>query len=1395
MGEPENALTMFQEALTYDRHHTLSRLNIGNYYFKLNRFAVAMQYYLEALQGLDGMDSPHQGSSVDRSNLIFVLNNLGQCFRETGQLNLALTTFNRANELSSSGGEMLGWMIGNVFTIKGLLCNWEDSEVAEYNLEKTLLSMLQSNIEPISSQRKSSEYYIDPYTVSLLTYASPRIDILTSSAACLFVPAFQLYTAPIRGSLRVGYVSYDWRDHPMGRLTSYLVTHHNTSKVNATCISYGPDDNSDIRKFVQNKSINFIDVFRMGNDFEVATLLNSMHFDILVDITAHTYNGRIEILALKPAPIVINYLGYPGTTGCSGFDYSMVDKVVAPPEFHGRSFTESLIYLPYIYQANDMPVDVSVCVSRLTCRNERVSLPTTASTNSKLYDSSVQWICSFNANKKMEKVSFFTWMNVMRRLPRAILLLQDTNKEAKENIFREAEFSGVHRGRIYFLPTLRWKDHLFRAAACDLVLDTFVYGAHTTSSDMLWMWVPVLSLASWGSGRMPSRVAAAITQSLSASSVADGPFDEPEPVDITVEYSVKGYEDTAIRLLRDVNLLRKVHSLVGARTLHSATFDSRRMERSVEQAYQLVSEYRHYIHSKAQHIQHGTMLGESKLRSSIVITTTTLDGSISSWRQAQCRQTTTDLNSEDSMNPSGRRCLCSQPTTTTTTSKSASMASSVQCNDQDVVGSLTLLATSKSLENSREKYCSLIHSPDLVLVGSLRRSEPFKIAVLVEAVVAWQQELVAGQSCVTELEVFDLFSPFFLETYYYYYSAAGGSDLVGRGALTYSSIWRYAIDESFSFYSPLVSGLFADNPFYRAPTYTEADTTVLPTSNSNTGAIRLFVLEQTYLFLYNHGVCLHTLKKSAESVSVFTSAYLISTGFINVKSYLNAGVALMDMGQLDLGFMMASQSVVYEQQALYLRAGSPIESKNHAPHSGGLRIAFYCYEYGNAWWPGKSLFVIYMTHVCTTVLFNSTTFLIIISYVFKSEWGPSTVGKGGMGGSEEAVYYTSIELAKLGHEVFIFGDLGAIDVGYTTSYPSYCAEEGSSNSSISSGISDSSSSSSSSGRSVCATQGRVTWLHYSSFDMDELYDVFIAWRYVLSLSLSKSAKKSFVWLHDLISSSTFPSSFFALFDGIMVQSQFHKAYVEELFAEMAPSSNSLSFNASNSMVKKNVFIVPNGIADMHMMDGPNHANVFIYGSAPSRGLQYVLECWSYIKANIPEAVLRVFYGFTEAFQRSMRASLGEDQYRTWYGYMFQLLQQDGVEYYGTVNHKDLTDAYRHAGFFLYPTTFQETGCISVLRAMACGCIPITSKLRESVLFNLTHRFDMGPELSLTTTIARNTTTVRRWARELWAPSVVAAYRSDENGLREKRELMKKTIRNEYSWAGTANLMLQILNDY
>jgi predicted O-linked N-acetylglucosamine transferase (SPINDLY family) len=163
-------------------------------------------------------------------------------------------------------------------------------------------------------------------------------------------------------ALRVGYVSYDWRDHPMGRLTSYFVTHHNSHIVTAHAFSYGPDDGSLPRYRVENGATSFVDFSRIMSDDFAADLVLQHELDIVVDLTMWTENGRVSLVNRRLAPVTINYLGYPGTSGCEGYDFVLVDRVSSPAEI-SRSFTEKLIYVPssYSYQANDMPLDVAPC--------------------------------------------------------------------------------------------------------------------------------------------------------------------------------------------------------------------------------------------------------------------------------------------------------------------------------------------------------------------------------------------------------------------------------------------------------------------------------------------------------------------------------------------------------------------------------------------------------------------------------------------------------------------------------------------------------------------------------------------------------------------------------------------------------------------------------------------------------------------------------------------------------------------------------------------------------------------------------------------------------------------------------------------------------------------------
>jgi predicted O-linked N-acetylglucosamine transferase (SPINDLY family) len=244
--------------------------------------------------------------------------------RETSQLDKSLLYFRQAYDAMSAEeadkefeiGLLRNWTLTNVFTVMGLSCYWQDFELFEmgvYHYAKAVTRV--SEMTPA----------MDPYTFSLLRYPSAHDDLENNIKCCsefrsvLAKPGRSYFSDS--GGIRIGYLSYDWRDHPMGRLTKGLVTSHSKRFV-STSFSYGFDDHSDIREYVASHS-NFVDLSAVLSNKEAAEIIESNALDILIDLTGHTYNNRIEISTLKPSAVVINYLGFPGSTGCKSFDYSM----------------------------------------------------------------------------------------------------------------------------------------------------------------------------------------------------------------------------------------------------------------------------------------------------------------------------------------------------------------------------------------------------------------------------------------------------------------------------------------------------------------------------------------------------------------------------------------------------------------------------------------------------------------------------------------------------------------------------------------------------------------------------------------------------------------------------------------------------------------------------------------------------------------------------------------------------------------------------------------------------------------------------------------------------------------------------------------------------------------
>ena len=594
----------------------LANLNIGNNLFRLHRFAEASRWYKRAVETMPVDDTVNQ---------ITALSNMGQCIREMGDYPQSLETFDRAmTYVNTSQLKPLDvWIINNMFALMTIASHWKNYEQLE--------NLLMKNFHRAGLYEKDSESLLDLYTFSLQRYVSLEIDKQAALVGCansLVDPKMNISRPSLSSledmkslsneialnKLSIGYISYDWRNHPMGRLTKRLVLAHNKSTINTFLFSYGLNDGSRIRKDIEKHAEQFFDILNYNTNKEAAEFIRSFQLDILVDITSHTYNGRIDIAARHPADIIINYLGYPGSTGCAGFDYTMIDPRCLPAEY-ASFFTEKLIYLPNSYQANSMPLDSEPCLevvdtfdSSSMSTEKSLRIPPLESNyckrkinGEKVEDfnksSEKYWICSFNANKKIEPVAFSVWMNILRRLPNSNLFLLNDNVHIIKNLFQEMSYHGISLSRLLHFPMINWKLHLDRITSCDIVIDTFVYGAHTTASDMLWMYVPIVSLEAYGSGRMPSRVASGITRSLfnpSSDEFIEDFNDIKEKSeksnsndlsDLLVVNTLKEYEDIIFNLLQNKKLMYRIRNSIAKMSLLSNNFDSARMQALIERSY------------------------------------------------------------------------------------------------------------------------------------------------------------------------------------------------------------------------------------------------------------------------------------------------------------------------------------------------------------------------------------------------------------------------------------------------------------------------------------------------------------------------------------------------------------------------------------------------------------------------------------------------------------------------------------------------------------------------------------------------------------------------------------------------------------------------------------------
>ncbi|WP_292981892.1 O-linked N-acetylglucosamine transferase family protein [Nitrosomonas sp.] len=360
--------------------------------------------------------------------------------------------------------------------------------------------------------------------------------------------------APTHGyrhdKIRIAYCSGDFCTHPVAMLMVELLEEHDREKFEIYAFCWSPNDGSGLRQRVIQGVNHYIPIHELS-EADSARLIREHEIDILVDLHGQTNNARIQMLAHRPAPIQITYLGLPATTGLPCIDYVVADRFLIPEE-HAGCYSEKPLYMPDVYQVSDRKRAIGKTPTRTDC-----GLPD---------DKFV--FCSFNNNHKYTLEVFTVWMNILRQVPDSVLWLLADNPWSRANLLKQAEAQGIDPNRLFFAERALPADYLARYHVADLFLDTFPFNAGTTANDALWMELPVLTM----SGRsFAARMAGAL---LTAAGL-------PE----LITYDLKTYESKAIKLAKDARALKRLRKKLADAKTKSPLFNTTQFARNLETHY------------------------------------------------------------------------------------------------------------------------------------------------------------------------------------------------------------------------------------------------------------------------------------------------------------------------------------------------------------------------------------------------------------------------------------------------------------------------------------------------------------------------------------------------------------------------------------------------------------------------------------------------------------------------------------------------------------------------------------------------------------------------------------------------------------------------------------------
>ncbi len=369
------------------------------------------------------------------------------------------------------------------------------------------------------------------------------------------------------GRIRIGYVSGEFRDQATAILLIGVLEHHDKTKFEIHAFDNGADDGSAMRGRIV-RAVDRLTPINHLTDDDAAAAIRSAGIDILVNLNGYFGEHRTGMFARRPAPVQVNYLGFPGTLGAPYIDYIIADGRVIP-ENERPFYTEKVVQLPHCYQANDDAREIGAD----SPDRAAFGLPETTFV-----------FCCFNNNYKIVPDTFDGWMRILARVPGSVLWLLGDTPASIANLRKEAEARGIAPERLVFADRVPPPEHLARHRCADLFLDTLPYNAHTTASDALWAGLPVLTCEGT---TFPGRVAASLLATAGLPDLIAG--------------SPAEFEEMAVALANDPGRLAALRQNLATTVRTSPLFDTRLFTKHIEAGFAAMHA-RHLGGRKPDHI-------------------------------------------------------------------------------------------------------------------------------------------------------------------------------------------------------------------------------------------------------------------------------------------------------------------------------------------------------------------------------------------------------------------------------------------------------------------------------------------------------------------------------------------------------------------------------------------------------------------------------------------------------------------------------------------------------------------------------------------------------------------------------------------------------------------------